>query len=922
MHFTQEDYIKIENWLHRNSVKDTEFQEALPFTGKEIVTIVQDGHNRKVNIQEFINQLYKHGVEDFLNVTNTYRANNITLKEAIRLIPAEARKEGQVITFLNTDGNWEIYQFIGKLNQWNNPTLWNNPFDWEKLIVDSILPDEEDLTKSAPDAKGNSYLSLKDRKYEPDKYSGLGRKILRRRVVEIEDPIYGTQEKNLLLQADFAEDNTVYIVRYDFTLNGQDITLPDNSYIEYEGGSISDGNITEQEGGMSRIVLRKNTINGVNRLTQDMISKPNTIYEIKYDFDLDGKEIKILNNSILQFEGGKIVNGSIFGNNTIIIASQNSIFNNVDIKGTWNINNIYSDWFEDIFENNNIKNIINLTNQSVVNNVYIKEGVYTVSAQYNDENIITVNSNTNIVLDGTINLSPNAFPRYRILRVEGANISITGKGSIVGDKDNHTFDGGTHEWGHGIAIRDSKNVKIDGISISKCTGDGMSIGSDIIIKYINTPTDEIVYTIYSEQINISNVNISECRRQGITIANTSNALISNCHISLIKDGADPMACIDIEPDMGAVKNITISNCVFKDSKFGVMSFKSSELGRIRRYENLVINNCIFDNLFEGLYLVGYDNASITNCIMVDCSNLFCRVIKGCSNVFIRHCKFFNRSISTSEHQSCIFNTGDATIENCYIEGIYNLVPNIHGVFSKCTFKNIKKLVYNTNSFVSKMIFSECTFLSDTVVSYVLPQISIVRCYLTNCSIMLIGENSEINNNVFSFNKNVNTPIVVYSGNNYQVIGNTLNCEGTVQYYFEMTYAIENCTIKDNTFVGNSPEVSILHNYTNNATRKSNYIVNDTIPRTCPDINSLPEVNSADYPITNGMTIFCRSNGKTYTFNNGWKSDNNEPVEAIRVGSTSERPTNISIGYQYFDTSINKPIYWTGTKWVDATGADV
>lgn len=243
MYFTQEDYKKIENWLHRNSVKDTEFQEALPFTGKEIVTVVQDGHNRKVNIQEFINQLYKHGVEDFLNVTNTYRANNITLKEAISLIPAEARKEGQVITFLNTKGNWEIYQFTGKLNQWNNTTLWNNPFDWEKFVVDSILPDEEDLTKSEPDAKGNSYLSLKDRKYEPDKYSGLGRKILRKRVVEIEDPIYGTQEKNLLLQADFAEDNTIYEIRYDFDLNGEEITIPENCVLDFQGGSLSNGSV-------------------------------------------------------------------------------------------------------------------------------------------------------------------------------------------------------------------------------------------------------------------------------------------------------------------------------------------------------------------------------------------------------------------------------------------------------------------------------------------------------------------------------------------------------------------------------------------------------------------------------------------------------------------------------------------------------
>lgn len=25
---------------------------------------------------------------------------------------------------------------------------------------------------------------------------------------------------------------------------------------------------------------------------------------------------------------------------------------------------------------------------------------------------------------------------------------------------------------------------------------------------------------------------------------------------------------------------------------------------------------------------------------------------------------------------------------------------------------------------------------------------------------------------------------------------------------------------------------------------------------------------------------------------------------------------------YFDHSLGKPIYWTGIKWVDATGADV
>jgi hypothetical protein len=35
------------------------------------------------------------------------------------------------------------------------------------------------------------------------------------------------------------------------------------------------------------------------------------------------------------------------------------------------------------------------------------------------------------------------------------------------------------------------------------------------------------------------------------------------------------------------------------------------------------------------------------------------------------------------------------------------------------------------------------------------------------------------------------------------------------------------------------------------------------------------------------------------------------------------PANIiNKGFQYFDTTINKPIFWDGAKWIDATGATV
>jgi len=40
------------------------------------------------------------------------------------------------------------------------------------------------------------------------------------------------------------------------------------------------------------------------------------------------------------------------------------------------------------------------------------------------------------------------------------------------------------------------------------------------------------------------------------------------------------------------------------------------------------------------------------------------------------------------------------------------------------------------------------------------------------------------------------------------------------------------------------------------------------------------------------------------------------------GTTAARPTTVSIGTMYLDTTLNKPIWWNGTVWIDATGATV
>lgn len=76
------------------------------------------------------------------------------------------------------------------------------------------------------------------------------------------------------------------------------------------------------------VILRKNLrlINGVvkNILTQNMINKTNTIYEIKYDFDLNNTEITIPKGCILDFRGGNFSNGILHSDRTIVLGNPDS----------------------------------------------------------------------------------------------------------------------------------------------------------------------------------------------------------------------------------------------------------------------------------------------------------------------------------------------------------------------------------------------------------------------------------------------------------------------------------------------------------------------------------------------------------------------------------------------------------------------
>ena len=100
--------------------------------------------------------------------------------------------------------------------------------------------------------------------------------------------------------------------------------------------------------GKGRKYLRKNLSRigsqHTNLLTQAMVSDANTIYEIQYDYDLDGATLTIPEGCTLHFDGGSIYNGTVVWNDTLLTGDV--IMADIAVAGGRLRNNeVYVDWF-------------------------------------------------------------------------------------------------------------------------------------------------------------------------------------------------------------------------------------------------------------------------------------------------------------------------------------------------------------------------------------------------------------------------------------------------------------------------------------------------------------------------------------------------------------------------------------------------
>lgn len=149
-----------------------------------------------------------------------------TLATAVKNVPPAYRFGGQKITF-KSDTGWVTYQntslTIGDYEDVDNWVL-DSGTTVEGDVTITNNPDYEDLTQDE-----QNRLKFADKEYNTASFTGLGRVYLRKNIVG---------GVNTLTQAMISDANTIYHIQYDYVL-GEDITVPENCVLEFEGGSIS-----------------------------------------------------------------------------------------------------------------------------------------------------------------------------------------------------------------------------------------------------------------------------------------------------------------------------------------------------------------------------------------------------------------------------------------------------------------------------------------------------------------------------------------------------------------------------------------------------------------------------------------------------------------------------------------------------------
>jgi len=159
---------------------------------------------------------------------------------------------------------------------------------------------------------------------------------------------------------------------------------------------------------------------------------------------------------------------------------------------------------------------------------------------------------------------PNSDTHYAVLLAAEDDIAISGKWYIQGERLLHGYTAGsTHEWGYGLKITGNR-VKVDGLEVVECTGDGIGVSGD--------------------DVELANCSSKRNRRNGISVFQAARPTIRDCECSengFLTDSTGlpgPFAGIDVEPDGGDAKGVRLERIkAIGNQKVGIALWVRNEV---------------------------------------------------------------------------------------------------------------------------------------------------------------------------------------------------------------------------------------------------------------------------------------------------------------------------------------------------------
>lgn len=620
---------------------------------------------------------------------------------------------------------------------------------------------------------------------------------------------FSKDSKEILLNGD-SYGNATPADEEDITAESGNLKLKDRAYDE--------ANFS----GKGYKILRKNIQGEKNILTQDMINEPNTVYEIRYDFDLNGQEITIPEGCVLDFQGGSFNNGTIIASNTNIIANEYQIFTKVLLKGTFNRDLRFLDiWHNNIFD----ESLNSLSKLVLTKTHYIEEG---------DSYIFHRITSQTLSIDGNYNqivFQSDGFSEKRIF-VECENIVLSNVTFLV-ESQNVTAKIGTIFNSRKAELY---NVHYKGYNRFICNWTWTDLDEDTGLKIINCQlysTSFLFENNFSEVLIVSSVlsvidgTTTEYQYKLLSIAGSKSD--KSAAITILD--SDLFGGIELVDNLSGSEEYNYSKITIKNST--LRAFTISSYTTIRADADLITEyyNCVIT-----LYLTNNHVNSVGHA-----RYYFCNFIYDQSINIYNEFPFTIISLKELKFIGCTFYINDISV-----------------------LKRVDIIMFSTlfGDNIIKIIFLGCKFI--VAAEYFSGEINLINA--------------------------TNAPTITtdYIKTNFKIVGNKIEC-------------IDN---------------ALPYIYLKAALASNQYVI---LPSDSIKLDGIQGFKN--YDLLNDESVIVPFAIDASTNQVGYYKNGIKPFIEQSYGDSDSRPVFINgrnKGFQYFDTTLNKAIWWNGYKWIDPT----